>query len=75
MEQPKKGSQFPLLAVCRRMTCPKPAIEHYCSSDWDHDAGSADIIRQTGAKYMVMHGDVPVVQSGATADFAYPDRH
>jgi metallo-beta-lactamase class B len=41
----------------------------------DHDAGSADIIRQTGAKYMVMDGDVPVVESGGAADFAYPDTH
>ncbi len=41
----------------------------------DHDAGSADIIKQTGAKYMVMDGDVPVVQSGGAKDFAYPDTH
>jgi metallo-beta-lactamase class B len=39
----------------------------------DHDAGSADLIRQTGAKYMVMDGDVPVVESGGAKDFAYPD--
>src|SRR5580692_12959978 len=31
---------------------------------FDHDAGSAEIIRQTGAKYMVMEGDVSVVESG-----------
>src|SRR6478752_2825219 len=31
---------------------------------WDHDAGSATIKRLTGAKYMVMEGDVPVVESG-----------
>jgi metallo-beta-lactamase class B len=41
----------------------------------DHDAGSADIIKQTGAKYMVMDGDVPVVESGGATDFAYPDQH
>jgi metallo-beta-lactamase class B len=38
---------------------------------WDHDAGSAKIKELTGAKYMVMDGDVPVVESGGTADFHY----
>jgi metallo-beta-lactamase class B len=38
----------------------------------DHDAGSAEIIRQTGASYMVMDGDVGVVESGGATDFAYP---
>ena len=38
----------------------------------DHDAGSAAIKRLTGAKYMVMDGDVPVVESGGAKDFAYP---
>src|SRR5271156_4263476 len=37
----------------------------------DHDAGSAEIIRLTGAKYMVMDGDVAVVESGGAKDFAY----
>ncbi len=37
----------------------------------DHDAGSAQIIRLTGARYMVMDADVPVVESGGQADFAY----
>jgi metallo-beta-lactamase class B len=37
----------------------------------DHDAGSARIIKETGAKYMVMDGDVPVVESGGAKDFAY----
>jgi metallo-beta-lactamase class B len=40
---------------------------------WDHDAGSAQVIRLTGAKYMVMDGDVPVVESGGKKDFAYPN--
>jgi metallo-beta-lactamase class B len=40
-------------------------------SHWDHDAGSARIIKETGAKYMVMDGDVPVVESGGALDFAY----
>lgn len=40
---------------------------------FDHDAGSTAIIRATGAKYMVMDGDVPVVESGGAKDFAYPD--
>src|ERR1700761_912916 len=38
---------------------------------FDHDAGSAEIIRQTGAKYMVMEGDVSVVETGGKTDFAY----
>jgi metallo-beta-lactamase class B len=40
---------------------------------WDHDAGSARVIRETGAKYMVMDDDVPVVESGGETDFAYAD--
>lgn len=40
---------------------------------FDHDAGSARIIKETGAKYMVMDADVPVVESGGTEDFAYGD--
>jgi metallo-beta-lactamase class B len=40
-------------------------------SHGDHDAGSAELIRQTGAKYMVMDGDVSVVESGGATDFAY----
>jgi metallo-beta-lactamase class B len=39
----------------------------------DHDAGSAQILRETGAKYMVMDGDVAVVESGGAKDFAYPE--
>ena len=38
---------------------------------WDHDAGSAAIKNLTGARYMVMEGDVPVVESGGMADFQY----
>src|SRR6187397_131887 len=38
---------------------------------WDHDAGSAKIKELTGAKYMVMDGDVAVVESGGKADFQY----
>jgi metallo-beta-lactamase class B len=38
---------------------------------WDHDAGSAMIKRLTGAKYMVMDADVPVVESGGNGDFNY----
>jgi metallo-beta-lactamase class B len=36
----------------------------------DHAAGSAAILKQTGAKYEVMDGDVPLVQSGGRSDFA-----
>ena len=38
----------------------------------DHAGGSAEILRQTHAQYMVMDGDVPVVESGGARDFAYP---
>ena len=38
----------------------------------DHDAGSAEVIKETGAKYMVMDGDSAVVESGGAKDFAYP---
>jgi metallo-beta-lactamase class B len=38
---------------------------------FDHDAGSAAIKRLTGAKYMVMDADVPVVESGGKEDFQY----
>jgi metallo-beta-lactamase class B len=38
---------------------------------FDHDAGSAEVIKETGAKYMVMDGDVSVVESGGATDFAY----
>jgi metallo-beta-lactamase class B len=38
---------------------------------WDHDAGSALIKQQTGATYMVMDADVPVVESGGKKDFNY----
>ncbi|HKV64500.1 MAG TPA: subclass B3 metallo-beta-lactamase [Candidatus Acidoferrum sp.] len=38
---------------------------------WDHDASSATIKEKTGASYMVMDADVPVVESGGKTDFAY----
>lgn len=38
---------------------------------FDHDAGAARIKELTGAKYMVMDADVPVVESGGKDDFAY----
>jgi metallo-beta-lactamase class B len=41
---------------------------------WDHDAGSAKLKKLTGAKYMVMDADVPVVESGGRADFQYGRR-
>ena len=42
---------------------------------WDHASGSAAIKRATGAEYMVMDGDVAVVESGGKTDFYYPDTH
>jgi metallo-beta-lactamase class B len=41
---------------------------------WDHDAASAKIKELTGASYMVMDADVPVVESGGKADFQYGNR-
>ncbi len=38
---------------------------------WDHDAGSAKLKALTGARYMVMDADVPVVESGGKSDFQY----
>ncbi len=38
---------------------------------YDHCAGSAEIIRETHAKYEVMAEDVPVVESGGRNDFHY----
>jgi metallo-beta-lactamase class B len=38
---------------------------------YDHDAGSARIKELTGARYMVMEGDVGVVESGGRTDFQY----
>jgi metallo-beta-lactamase class B len=38
---------------------------------FDHNAGSAKIKQLTGARYMVMDADVPVVESGGKLDFQY----
>ncbi len=38
---------------------------------FDHCAGSAQIKQLTGAEYMVMDADVPVIESGGKADFHY----
>ncbi len=38
---------------------------------WDHDAGSSMVKKETGAQYMVMDADVPVVESGGKKDFNY----
>jgi metallo-beta-lactamase class B len=64
-----------------RMTDIKILLISHAHSD--HDAGSAAILKLTmthtqgihgqGAKYMVMDGDVPVVESGGAKDFAYPN--
>ena len=40
---------------------------------FDHDGGSAELKKLTGAKYMVMDGDVGVVESGGKSDFQYGD--
>src|ERR1700724_4823624 len=38
---------------------------------FDHCAGSARVKELTGAKYLVMDADVPVVESGGHKDFQY----
>jgi metallo-beta-lactamase class B len=38
---------------------------------YDHCGGSARVKQLTGARYMVMDADVPVVESGGKADFQY----
>ena len=42
---------------------------------YDHCAGSAAIVKMTGAKYEVMDADVSVVQSGGKTDFHYANDH
>jgi metallo-beta-lactamase class B len=41
---------------------------------FDHDAGGAQVVKDTGAKYEVMDADVPVVESGGKTDFNYGDK-
>jgi metallo-beta-lactamase class B len=38
---------------------------------YDHCGGSAEILKETGAKYEVMDADVSVVESGGRTDFQY----
>lgn len=38
---------------------------------YDHCAGSAQVLRETGAQYMVMDADVPVIEDGGHSDFRY----
>jgi metallo-beta-lactamase class B len=46
---------------------------------FDHASGSAAILKQTGAKYMVMDADVSAIESGGRTDFGhlglYPPAH
>jgi metallo-beta-lactamase class B len=41
---------------------------------FDHNAGSALVKELTGAKYMVMDGDAPLVEQGVKLDFFYADQ-
>lgn len=41
---------------------------------WDHCAGSAEIIKLTGARYMVMTGDAAEVESGGKENFFYSNQ-
>ena len=36
---------------------------------YDHAAGAAEVLRETGAKHMVMDGDVEVIRTGGATDF------
>src|SRR5579871_6118029 len=38
---------------------------------FDHCAGSAEVLKMTGAKYEVMDADVPVIEAGGRNDFHY----
>jgi metallo-beta-lactamase class B len=40
---------------------------------FDHDGASAEVKKLIGARYMVMDGDVGVVESGGKSDFQYGD--
>jgi metallo-beta-lactamase class B len=40
---------------------------------YDHAAGAAQLLHETGAKYEVMEGDVDVVESGGRTSFDLPD--
>jgi metallo-beta-lactamase class B len=40
---------------------------------FDHDGGSAEVKKLTGAQYMVMDADAGVVESGGKSDFQYGD--
>ena len=40
---------------------------------YDHVAGAAQVLRETGARYEVMDGDVDVVESGGRTSFDLPD--
>ena len=46
-------------------------IQLISHAHYDHDAGAAHIKKLTGAEYMVMDADVPVVESGGEKDFFY----
>jgi metallo-beta-lactamase class B len=39
----------------------------------DHDGGAAEVVKETGATYEVMDGDVPAVESGGKTDYIYYD--
>lgn len=40
---------------------------------YDHVGGAAEVLRETGARYEVMQGDVDVVETGGKASFDLPD--
>ncbi len=42
---------------------------------YDHVSGAAEVLRETGAQYEVMEGDVDVVESGGKTSFDLPNSH
>ena len=40
----------------------------------DHAGGSAEVVRETGARYEVMKGDATTIESGGATDFAFGHR-
>jgi len=52
-------------------TMPQVKIILISHAHYDHCAGSAELKKLTGAKYLVMDADIPVIESGGKTDFHY----
>lgn len=44
-------------------------------SHYDHAAGAAEVVKETGAKHMVMDGDVAVMEDGGVSDYDHTLDH